>query len=264
MKRIFVNLKRFDVPKALGGICTSDDPVKWIQRIMEGSKALTRAKVCYLLPEALILSAMAKKPSNIEIGSQTVYKADITPGGNFGAFTSQLPAAAVKNYGCTWAMIGHSEERRDRGNAEFNAEMRCADGQGLSILYCVGEKAEEQPRKYEVIAEQLVVGLEGIKGEVVIGYEPMWAIGPGKTPPPADYIEDIAAFIKRTVLEACGYAPEVVYGGGLKEANAAEVASCASVDGGLVALTRFTGDIGFYPDELERIIDRYVEGGAAE
>jgi triosephosphate isomerase len=102
-------------------------------------------------------------------------------------------------------------------------------------------------------------------GRVIIGYEPVWAIGPGKTPPEADEIGSIADHVGRICVERFGVPIPVVYGGGLKRENAAGIASHESVSGGLVALTRFSGEIGFDPDGLAEIIENYREGarGAA-
>lgn len=84
------------------------------------------------------------------------------------------------------------------------------------MLYCVGEKSEEQDKWQEVIKEQIGIGLKGVdKSKVCIAYEPVWAIGTSKTPPDKDYITKIAKYIK----EITG-GIDVVYGGGLKQANA--------------------------------------------
>ena len=133
-----------------------------------------------------------------------------------------------------------------------------------SVLYCIGEKAEEQERWQEVLGGQLDTGLAGVdKGRVAIAYEPIWSIGPGKTPADRPYIQKIARFLK----ERTGGLP-VAYGGGLKADNAAMLASIPEIDGGLIALTRFSGDIGFYPQEyletvsythLERSVQTFME-----
>jgi triosephosphate isomerase len=94
--------------------------------------------------------------------------------------------------------------------------------------------------------------------KIVIGYEPIWAIGPGKTPPGKEYIAFVSAFIQRVVRENFGAEIVVVYGGGLKEENAAMIASIETIGGGLVALTQFTGEIGFSVAQLSAIVAKYL------
>ena len=89
--------------------------------------------------------------------------------------------------------------------------------------------------------------------KVTIAYEPVWAIGPGKVPPDKEYITKIGTFVK----EATG-GMDVVYGGGLKTDNAKMLASVPVMDGGLIALTRFSGEIGYYPEEYLDIIRTYM------
>jgi triosephosphate isomerase len=308
MINIFVNLKRFEVPKHLGGICPMDDPQKWIEYVIDdsvrlGLGSLTGVRITFLLPEGLISRAIQRlkahpeaKASTIAIGCQGVHWEDIAPRGNFGAFTTTLPATAAKNLGCTWAILGHSEERRakleiiqayeraiehkndlrskaaEAVNRIINAEVLCALRAGLNVLLCVGETAQErgegdftnqQHRIRQVLRSQLVVGLQGVNDrfphrQVVIGYEPVWAIGPGKTPPGKEYISFVSSFIKEVIQDELGFDPVVVYGGGLKVENAGMLSSIETVGGGLVALTRFTGEIGFEVEGLKRIIEEYV------
>ena len=118
------------------------------------------------------------------------------------------------------------------------------------------EKSEEQEQWQEVLGKQLEIGLKDVDtSKVVIAYEPIWSIGPGKTPADKEYITKIAKFVK----EKTG-GMDVVYGGGLKQANAAMLASIDEIDGGLIALTRFQGEIGYYPEEYLEIIQLYMEG----
>ena len=139
-------------------------------------------------------------------------------------------------------------------NRLLNKEIKAAIARGMKVLYCIGEKSEEQEAWQEVLGEQLDIGLDGVdKSQVVIAYEPIWSIGPGKTPADKPYIEKIARFVK----ERTGGIP-VVYGGGLKKDNAEMLASIEEIDGGLIALTRFSGEIGFYPDEYLEIIRTYL------
>ena len=87
----------------------------------------------------------------------------------------------------------------------------------------------------------------------MIAYEPVWSIGPGKTPADKPYITKAAKLIK----EVSG-GLDVVYGGGLKSDNAEMLASIGEIDGGLIALTQFTGEIGFYPEQYIEIIKKYL------
>ena len=221
-------------------------------------------------PEAHILGAVAAQceGSPVQVGSQSVYRMNTAVGGNFGAFTTNRPASIVKAMGCTSTIIGHCEERNDKAgilaeagvtdtaavNRLLNQEIKLAIEQGLTVLYCIGEKSEEQEQWQEVLGDQLSIGLKDVDtSKVVIAYEPIWSIGPGKTPADKPYIEKIARFVK----ERTGGLP-VVYGGGLKVDNAEMLASIDEIDGGLIALTRFQGEIGFYPDEYLEIIKTYL------
>ena len=123
------------------------------------------------------------------------------------------------------------------------------------VLYCIGEKDTELSDWDKVLGDQLSIGLAGADlSKVAIAYEPVWSIGPGKTPADKPYITKVARFVK----EKTG-GLDVVYGGGLKTDNAAMLASIEEIDGGLIALTQFTGDIGFYPDQYIEIIKTYLE-----
>ena len=275
MKYLFLNLKRFDIPPELGGVNRLAPMAEWGGRIVAGTQEGLRAYegeavFADFLPEAHLLSAGAARTpgSPVQLGCQGVFREDTAVGGNFGAFTTNRPAHAAAALGCGWTIIGHCEERNDKAGilAEagvtdpaavcrlLNREMRCAQAAGLKVLYCIGEKSEELDRWQEVLGQQLDVGLEGLDmANVVIGYEPVWSIGPGKTPADKPYITKIARFVKE---RTGGLA--VVYGGGLKTDNAAMLASIPEIDGGLIALTRFTGQIGFYPEEYLDIIRLYL------
>lgn len=276
MKHLYLNLKRFDVPVEYGGVNRIAPLKDWgsyiVSHTQDGLKKYDPSQVEFVqyFPEAHILGAVSALCENspVQVGCQGVYRMNTAVGGNFGAFTTNRPASIAKAMGCTSTIIGHCEERNDKSgilaeagvtdtaavNRLLNQEIRLAVEQGLTVLYCIGEKSEEQERWQEVLGEQLSVGLDGVDtSKVVIGYEPVWSIGPGKTPAGKDYITKIARFVK----ERTG-GLDVVYGGGLKVDNAEMLASIEEIDGGLIALTRFQGEIGFYPDEYLEIIKTYL------
>lgn len=276
MKHIFLNLKRFDVPPTYGGVNRIAAMADWgayiVRETQEALKQYDPAEVEFVqyLPEAHLLSAVAAKSegSPVQIGCQSVYRMNTAVGGNFGAFTTNRPVSAMLAMGVNATIIGHCEERNDKMgilaeagvtdtkavNRLLNQEIRLAVENGMTVLYCIGEKDTELDRWDEVLREQLEIGLDGVdKSKVVIGYEPIWSIGPGKTPAGKDYITKIARFVK----EVTG-GIDVVYGGGLKVDNAEMLASIPEIDGGLIALTRFQGEIGFYPEEYLEIIRTYL------
>ncbi len=276
MKHIYLNLKRFDVPVENGGVNRLAALKDWGPYIVKSTQEYLKkydpkeVEFIQFFPEAHILSAVSALSENspIQIGSQSVYRFDTELGGNFGAFTSNRPASIVKAMGCTATIIGHCEERMDKKgilaetdinnsaavNRLLNKEITIAVSQGLKVLYCIGETGEEQDVWQEVLEEQLQIGLNGVDtSNVVIAYEPVWSIGPGKTPPNKEYITKIAKFVKNKTNGM-----DVVYGGGLKLENAKMLASIPVIDGGLIALTRFSGEIGFYPEEYLEIISAYL------
>ena len=279
MKHIFLNLKRFDVPVCYGGVNRIAPPKDWGGYIVHGTQdALKRydpseVEFVQYFPEAHLLSAVDARceGSPVQVGCQGVYRMNTAVGGNFGAFTTNRPVSAMLACGVNSVIIGHCEERNDKMgilaeagvtgkaateavNRILNQEIKCAQAAGLTVLYCIGEKSEEQADWENVLGAQLDIGLDGVdKRRVVIAYEPIWSIGPGKTPADKPYITKIARFVKARTGGL-----DVVYGGGLKQDNAAMLASIDEIDGGLIALTRFSGEIGFYPDEYLDIIRRYL------
>ena len=276
MKHIFLNLKRFDVPVALGGVNRIAPMQEWggfiVKNTQQALKKYDPSEVEFVqyFPEAHLLSAVAARceGSPVQVGCQSVYRMNTAVGGNFGAFTTNRPVSAMKAMDVNYTIIGHCEERNDKMgilaeagvtdtkavNRILNQEIKLAVANGMKVLYCIGEKDTELDRWDEVLREQLEVGLAGVdKSQVVIGYEPIWSIGPGKTPAGKDYITKIARFVK----EVTG-GIDVVYGGGLKVDNAEMLSSIPEIDGGLIALTRFQGEIGFYPDEYLEIIRTYL------
>lgn len=271
-KYIFLNLKRFDIPKERAGVNAIAPAVQWAPYIVsQVQKELAayqeQAEFAAFFPEAHVIPAAAAMAGPLHLGCQAVYREDVAPGGNFGAFTSLRTAQSMAALGCDYTIIGHCEERKNlkslyslmKGtepkaiNAILNQEILCAQKAGMTVLYCIGENADEVDIREEVLSAQLREGLAGTDlSKVVIAYEPLWAIGPGRPVPTAEEIQTVARFVKSVVNRP------IVYGGGLKEENAQMIASIPEMDGGLIALTRFQGEIGFYPDEYLRIIRNYL------
>lgn len=275
MKQIFLNLKRFDIPPEMGGVNRIAPAAQWGAHIVEHTQeALERwpqARFVMFFPEAHILGAAGakKQGSPLVVGCQGCWGQDTAIGGNFGAFTTGRTAHSAKAMGCESVLIGHCEERRylqgilmEAGARDAGAVFRilnrsaaCAQAAGLHVLFCIGETETERDNWREVLSAQLDQGVRGLKREgLTIAYEPVWAIGPGKIPPGREAIQETARFIKDIT-----HGLPVVYGGGLKRDNAAMLASIPEIGGGLIALTRFSGEIGFYPEEYLQIVETYLD-----
>lgn len=274
-KYIYANLKRFDITTENAGLNSFAAPKEWGQYLAkEVNERLVEAgfpiECVMFFPEAHIIPALSQMGDSkgFQMGCQGVYRKDTEKGKNFGAFTTQRTAKSMMALGCNFTVIGHCEERADKAeimslggginddaiNKLLNEEVLQAQSAGMTVLYCIGEKEEEQQRWESVIKNQLEIGLKGAQMDKVrIAYEPVWAIGPGKPVPDAQYIQKIARLVK----QCCPNVP-LIYGGGLKKENAQMIASVKEVDGGLVGLTRFTGEIGFFPNEFIEIIDEYL------
>jgi len=275
-KYLYLNLKRFDVLREFGGVNGDTDIKNWssniIKKVLEPLKkikAKSDVEFVMYLPELHLFNALEAADDTLSVGCQGIFYENVSKDGNFGAFTTHRVAAAMKQIGVKDVIIGHFEERKDKNNLLYmagkedkalvnkilNKEISLAIEAGISPLYCIGESLEERQTSWkEVLKLQIEEGLKGIDlTKVKIAYEPLWAIGPGKTPATAEEIKEVADFIKSIVNVP------VLYGGGLKSDNAASISKIEGVDGGLIALTRFSGEIGFYPEEYLEIIKTYLE-----
>jgi triosephosphate isomerase len=165
-----------------------------------------------------------------------------------GAFTGEISAAQLKDVGCTWVIIGHSERREGFGMAGEPEEL-CAEkckvaiDAGLNVMFAIGEKKEEREtgKTMEVCAKQLEPLAKVLKPEdwekVAIAYEPVWAIGTGLTATPEMAQEthaDIRKWISDNVSNDVAGAIRIQYGGSMKGSNAVDLLKQPDIDGGLI------------------------------
>ena len=162
-----------------------------------------------------------------------------------GAYTGEVSPLMLKDLGVEYVILGHSERREYYGETDaiVNEKVKAALKHGLKPILCVGEKLEERENgtTEKVVEEQIVGGLKDVCAEkmanVVIAYEPVWAIGTGKTATPAQ-AQEVHAFIRDLLVKL--YNAEVAenvtvqYGGSMNDANAAELIAQKDIDGGLV------------------------------
>ncbi len=161
-----------------------------------------------------------------------------------GAFTGEVSAAMLKDCGCTYALVGHSERRSYYGDSDQSVAARfCqAQKQGIIPVLCIGETLEEreQDKTFTVIDEQLgaVIDMAGIEAlaNSVIAYEPVWAIGTGKTATD-DQAQEVHKYIRERIAEKSGDVAaniRILYGGSVKPENAEALFAMPDIDGGLI------------------------------
>lgn len=161
-----------------------------------------------------------------------------------GAFTGEISAPMLNDFGCKYVIVGHSERRSLYGEDDALVARKyvVARSAGLKPILCIGETLEEREKGItnEVVARQLdaVIDLEGVSAlaDGVIAYEPVWAIGTGKTASP-EQAQEVHQFIRQRIAEKDAQVAEkvqILYGGSMNAANAAELLAQSDIDGGLI------------------------------
>lgn len=203
--------------------------------VLAGGFGRAEAAIC---PPATLVAAAADlaKGSALAIGGQDCHaKAS-------GAHTGDISADMLKDAGATYVIVGHSERRTDHKetSAEVKAKAEAAIAAGLKVIVCVGESEAERRAgtTLKVVGQQVTESWPtGATAEnLVIAYEPIWAIGTGLTPTAAD-VAEVHAFLRKEVLRLAGPAGagvRLLYGGSVKPSNAAELMGVPDVDGALV------------------------------
>jgi triosephosphate isomerase (TIM) len=220
----------------MNGLMASLAELKAMREAVDAGKAgAAELAVC---PPATLLAqaAWALKGGKVSLGAQDCHAKDS------GAFTGDIAAPMIKDAGAQYVIVGHSERRQYHAetDAAVKAKAEAALKSGLTAIVCVGEtRAEREAGKaIEVVSTQVRGSLPagGAPETVVVAYEPVWAIGTGLTPTPADVAEVHAAIRKLLgeVYGAAGAKLRILYGGSVKPSNAKELLGLANVDGALV------------------------------
>jgi triosephosphate isomerase (TIM) len=208
-----------------------------LDRIIQGAGGLAAVDVMVCPPATLLAQfAAAAQGGPVRIGAQDCHAEP------FGAFTGDLSAEMLKDAGAVATIVGHSERRGFHGetDADVRKKALAARRAGLMAIVCVGETRGEREagRALAVVGGQLDGSLpDGATAEnLVVAYEPVWAIGSGLTPTPAD-VAEMHGFIRRQLIARYGEAGQgmrILYGGSVKPSNAEELMGVADVDGALV------------------------------
>ena len=181
----------------------------------------------------------AVKGSNVKVGAQDLFWEEKGP------FTGEISAQQVKDTGCTYAIIGHSERRQffHETNETVGKKILAALKVGLTPIVCIGELLAEREsgKTFAVIEKQIREGLGVLNAEqaklIVVAYEPVWAIGTGKVATPAQ-AEEVHIFTRKTIGSMFGQniadGIRILYGGSVKPDNISDLMSQKNIDGGLV------------------------------
>ena len=209
-----------------------------LDRIIAGAPAIAPKADLMVCPPATLVAAFAARAANspVAIGGQDCHAEPA------GAFTGDISAEMLKDAGARAVIVGHSERRtyHKESDAEVRAKAFAAWRAGLLAVVCVGESKDERVagKTLDVVGAQLdgSVPQGATAATVVVAYEPVWAIGTGLTPTPAD-VAEVHGFIRKRLSGRFGAAAEgmrILYGGSVKPANARELMAVADVDGALV------------------------------
>lgn len=215
----------------------------------------SEAEVILCVPYTdLFYALLNAQGTNIKIGAQNMHFEEK------GAYTGEVSGSMLKSIGVEYVIIGHSERREYFAETDetVNKKIKAAFANGLKPIVCVGEKLEQREagETEKIITTQTELALEGLTNEqvenTIIAYEPIWAIGTGKTATAEDANESIKS-IRNKISEIYGKetAEKVIiqYGGSVKSTNAKELFNTSDIDGGLV------GGASLKPEEFSKIVN---------
>lgn len=231
-----------------------NEAIDYIQKFQDLVKD-TEHEVILCVPYTdLFYCLMNAQDTNIHIGAQNMHFEEK------GAFTGEVSPAMLKSINCEYVIIGHSERRQyyNETDETVNKKLKAAFEYGIKPIVCVGESLEQREagKAEEVITTQTRLALDGLSNDqvkaTIIAYEPIWAIGTGKTATSEDANNAIKA-IRNEIRRIYGdeVAEEVIiqYGGSVKSSNAKELFTTSDIDGGLV------GGASLKPDEFSLIVN---------
>ena len=219
---------------------TVPEAVEMVQKLHEASLGLEKAQFVVVPPfTALSEVSRALQGSPVQVGAQNMYWEEQ------GAFTGEVSAPMLKDVGCTYVVIGHSERRQFFGetNETVNKKIKAALTHDLVPIMCIGESLEERENGNTIakVQTQITEGLEGLGAEqvrqIIIAYEPIWAIGTGLTATP-DQAQEVHRFIRSNLAEKHGNdvasCAIILYGGSVKPENSYSLLKEKDINGALV------------------------------
>ena len=233
----------------MNGLNNSIKLVKSIENHIKKTKH-SKSKII-ICPPYTLLSNFTKIEKKISFGGQDCHYL------NNGAFTGSISASMLKSIGCKYVIIGHSERRQYQNelSKELNLKIKSALASNLKVIYCIGEKFSEIKRRNKVLASQINSLPTNFKFKnIIIAYEPVWAIGTGKVPS-LNQINNIHSKIRLLLAKKIGHNNSnkisILYGGSVNAQNASEILNLSQVDGVLV------GGASLKVPDFSKIIDSY-------
>jgi triosephosphate isomerase len=198
---------------------------------------------------SLSIAAELLKGSNVKLAAQDMFWEEQ------GAYTGEVSPLMLKDVGCSYVIIGHSERRQyfNETDETVNRKIRAAQKAGLSVIFCIGETLQEREggKTFQVLKRQIAEGLKDLSARgLVIAYEPVWAIGTGRTATP-EQAEEAHSFIRKELETLFGNEVEqirILYGGSVKPDNITSLMAQPNVDGALV------GGASLKPDSFSKIV----------
>jgi len=187
----------------------------------------------------LLPAAEEAKGTNVKIAAQDVFYEEK------GAFTGEISPSMLLDCGCSHVIIGHSERRQYFNETDeiINKKIRASKKSGLGVIFCVGESLEQREAgmTFDVLSREIENGLKDVDGDnIVVAYEPIWAIGTGRTAAP-EQAQEVHAYIRKKIRVLYGNlygnkADEIriIYGGSVTPENVDSLMACGDVDGALV------------------------------
>ena len=198
---------------------------------------------------ALSAAAAVVGGSNVKLAAQDVFYEDK------GAYTGEVSPGMLADVGCEYVIIGHSERRQCFHETDeiLNKKIKASRDHNLKVIFCIGESLEEREsgRTFDVLKREVTEGLKDVPAEgLVVAYEPIWAIGTGKTATP-EQAQEVHKFIRGLLAPLYGNAAGdicILYGGSMTPDNVSSLMACPDVDGGLV------GGASLKADSFSRIV----------
>ena len=205
------------------------DIPKFVKYLKKNAKNISNMVVC--VPSVMLKTFADAAKKVCATGAENCYFEQT------GAFTGEISPNMVKSAGASYVLVGHSERRSifNETNDMLNKKLKASLSTGLKVIFCIGETLDEKSKYKSVLKKQIIEGFEGISdfSNIVIAYEPVWAIGTGKVAT-LDDITKVHSYIKNLVKETFGVDIAVLYGGSVKPSNSKEILALNEVDGVLI------------------------------